>query len=94
MLRQYLSRQGWHIAKESVLRDGKFLYTIMEVRWQPDAARLTDAQCYFSPALLENRTDALKEYYDRIVEGLRLAVTHQNDAEKAAILKELEALEL
>lgn len=92
MLRGYLSQQGWRIAEESVLRDGKFLYTVMEVWWDPDHPRLTPAQTYFPPALLENSGEALKEYYDRIVEGLRLAVTHQHDPDKTAILEELEKM--
>ena len=94
MLRSYLSEKGWHIARELVMRDGRFLYTVMEVLWQPDAPRLTLAQTYISPALLVNSGEALREYYDRIVEGLRLAVTHQQDAEKKAILEELENLGL
>ena len=94
MLRQYLSQQGWYIGKESVLRDGKFLYTVMEVRWQPEAPRLSPGQCYISPALLAHPSSALQEYYDRILEGLRLAVTHQGDPEKKAILEELEKIEL
>ena len=36
MLRQYLSETGWRIAEETVLRDGRFLYTVMEIWWQPD----------------------------------------------------------
>ena len=94
MLRSYLSEKGWQIARELVMRDGRFLYTVMEVLWQPDAPRLTLAQTYISPALLENSGEVLREYYDRIVEGLRLAVTHQQDAEKKAILEELENLVL
>ena len=94
MLRSYLSEKGWQIAREMVMRDGRFLYTVMEVLWQPDAPRLTLAQTYISPALLENSGEALREYYHRIVEGLRLAVTHQQDAEKKAILEELENLGL
>ena len=92
MLRQYLSDTGWHIAQEKVLRDGKFLYTVMQVRWQPDAPRLTPGQCHISPALLESGGEALKEYYVRIVEGLRLAVQHQQDPHKEQILAELETL--
>ena len=94
MLRRYLSDNGWRIRSESVLRDGKFLYTVMEVCFDPNHPRLTDGECYFPPALLENSSNALSEYYDRIVQGLRLAVRHKNDAEKKAILKELEKLEL
>ena len=92
MLRRYLSDMGWCIAKETVLRDGKFLYTVMDVRWQPDAPKLTASQCYISPALCANPTPELREYYDRILEGLRLAVTHQGDQEKAQILAELETV--
>ncbi len=94
MLRRYLSDEGWHIQKEAVLRDGKFLYTVMLVQYAPQQPRLTAGQCHISPALLENRSEALKEYYDRIVDGLHLAVTHQGDAEKKAVLEELEQLEL
>ena len=92
MLRRYLSDMGWHIAEESVLRDGKFLYTVMDVRWQPDAPRLTAGQCYITPAICRNPGPELQEYYDRILEGLRLAVNHQGDREKAQILAELETV--
>lgn len=94
MLRRYLSDTGWRITREAVLRDGRFLYTVMEVLWDPAYPRLTLAQTYFPPALLENPGLALQEYYDRILEGLRLAVSHQNDPEKKTILEELEQLEL
>lgn len=92
MLRKYLSETGWRILEESVLRDGKFLYTVMEVTWQPDYPRLTLGQRYFPPALLENPAKELPEYYNNIVKSLRLAVAHQHDPEKTAALAELEAL--
>ncbi len=92
-LRRYLSDNGWRITEESVLRDGKFLYTVMEVRFEPDAPRLTAGQCYISPALRKRNDPDLKEYYDRIADGLRLAVQHQGDEEKKAVLTELEAME-
>ncbi len=92
MLRQYLSEHGWRITEESVLRDGKFLYTVMEVYYDPEYPRLTRGECYFPPALLENPGEALPEYFSRIVEGLRLAVKYQDDPEKKAVLEELDAL--
>lgn len=55
LLRRYLSQQGWRIAQEAVLQDGKFLYTQMEICYEPGSA-LTPGQCYLSPAMLENRT--------------------------------------
>lgn len=88
ILRKYLSDNGWHIAKESIVRDGKFLYTVMDVRWNPSAPRLTVGQCYISPAMADS--DLLPEYRQRIIEGLRLAVAHQNIPEKKLALEELE----
>ena len=90
MLRRYLSDTGWCIVEETIIRDGKFLYTVMEVRWRPEAPRLTPGQCYISPAMLNSINYDLPEYYQRIVDGLRLAVTHQANLEKKAILDELE----
>lgn len=94
MLRSYLSEHGWHIARESLLRDGKFLYTVMEVLWAPEQPLLTKAQCHITPALLRENAPELAEYYRRIVDGLRLAVQHQQDEEKLQILNELQNLKL
>ena len=93
LLRKYLSAQGWRIAKESVLRDGRFLYTVMEVLWQPDTPRLTTGQWYFPPALLLDPSPELPEYYDRLIFRLRRAVGNrgsQADPEMAEALRELE----
>ena len=90
MLRQYLSESGWRIAEETVLRDGRFLYTVMEVWWQPDYPKLTEAETYFPPALLENPSKEVPAYYKWVLGGLQLSAPHQ--PEKAAILSALEAL--
>ena len=88
-LRKYLSDNGWHITRESILREGTFLYTVMNVVWDPAALRLTPGQCYISPVLCGSEEDVIA-YRKRIIGGLRLAVGHQNDPEKASILSELE----
>lgn len=88
MLRQYLSDNGYTISLERVLRDGRFLYTIMEVSYDPDAPRLTPAQCYLCPTLQE--TDETDAYRQWVVGGLKISVQHQNDPEKEAIMRELE----
>ena len=92
-LRRYLSDNGWRITEESVLRDGRFLYTVMEVVWQPDYPRLTVGQEHFPPALLENPGEELPEYYQRILFSLNRAVTNQGvdaDPDMVAALKELD----
>ena len=92
MLRRYLSEHGWRITEESVVRDGRFLYTVMEVLWQPAYPRLRVGEWYFPPALLENPARELPEYYRWVVDGLRIATAHKEDAEKQQALNELEAL--
>ena len=92
MLRRYLSENGWRIYEEAVLRDGRFLYTIMEVGYRPDCLQLSVGEWYFPPALLENPSADLPAYYKWVVEGLRIATAHQDDAEKKQALAELEAL--
>ena len=91
-LRRYLSEQGWRIAEEAVLRDGKFLYTVMEVWWQPTYPRLTVGEWYFPPALLENPSAEVPAYYRWVMEGLRIATAHRDDPEKKQALEELEEL--
>ena len=90
LLRRYLSQNGWRIAEETVLRDGRFLYTIMEVWWQPDYPKLSDAECWFPPALLEYPSKEVPAYYKWVCDGLRLSAPHQ--PEKAEILAALEDL--
>ena len=90
-LHQYLSDKGWHIFRENIVRDGKFLYSVLSARYDPQAPRLTPGQCCITPAMLATGDAYLAEYYSRIVEGLRLAVTHQDDPQKKQILSELES---
>ena len=92
MLRQYLSDTGWQIAREKVLRDGRFLYTVMEVLWNPDGPRLTPAQTYLPPALFTDPTPEVDDYRKWVIGGLRIATEHTDDPEKKSILKELVSL--
>ena len=89
MLRQYLSENGYAIVKEIVLRDGRFLYTIMEVVFDPAAPRLATAEYYLPAVLSGAEADAYRAW---VIGGLKIATEHQHDAEKTAILQELEEL--
>lgn len=90
MLHRYLSDNGWEIVEETIIRDGKFLYPVLCAHFRPGVPLLTPGQCYITPAMLNSINHDLPEYYELIVEGLRLAVTHKDDPEKKAILDELE----
>ena len=92
LLRRYLSDSGWQIEEEIALRDGRFLYTVMKVRYRPGVPKLTVGQCYFSPALAKNASPDAAAYYKWVVDGLKITTAHQSDEEKLRALKELEAL--
>ena len=96
MLRQYLSDKGWVIPRETVVRDGKFLYTVMEVIWQPGSPALSAGAQHFPSVLLENVGEDTAEYYQRLLFSLRRAINGRGenaDPAMVAALTELEPLE-
>ena len=92
MLRRYLSETGFRIYEETVLRDGRFLYTVMEASWRPEYPKLTPGEWYFPPALLENPSYDVPDYYRWVVGGLEVSTAHQDDPEKKQALTALKAL--
>ena len=92
MLRRFLGENGWRIHRETVLRDGRFLYTVMECLWDPECCGLTPGQWYLSPALLAAGDPELGEYIQRVLEGLRLAVDHRAEPDQRRALEELEEI--
>lgn len=95
LLRKYLCENGWQIREEAVVRDGKFLYTVMEVCWKPGDP-LTCGERYFSPALRERPSKEAAAYYRWIKNGLAKIVSSRGsnaDPTFAQALEELDALE-
>lgn len=78
LLRKYLSETGWQIRRERVLKDGRFLYTVIEAVWSPGTV-LTPGQCYVSPALLAAKDALLPDYICRVTDHLELSVRNQAD---------------
>lgn len=78
MLRKYLSEKGWCINKEIVLKDGRFLYTVMEVVYAP-SSKLTPGECYLPPALFVRPTEYLQDYCTRVVKELEKIVSAQKE---------------
>ncbi len=87
LLRAWLSQQGWRICREQLVRDGRFLYAVMEVKYEPGEV-LTPGQCWLSPALLACGHPELPEHIRRTVATLRKNAL--SNAESLAALKELE----
>jgi len=93
-LRRYLYDNGWHIRRETLVKEGKFYYPIMEVVFEPGHS-ITPAQCHISPALLACGSPLLPEFIRRVIDGLETTVVGLSRAggekyeEYNAILEEL-----
>ena len=72
-LRQWLYDEGFRINRETLAKDGKFVYSIMEVVYDPGHG-ITPAETYISPALLEDNHPLLPEYYERVKHGIELTI--------------------
>ena len=72
-LRQWLYDEGFRINRETLAKDGKFVYSIMEVVFDPGHP-ITPAQTYITPQLLENNHPLLPEYYERVKSGIELTI--------------------
>ena len=92
LLRRYLSENGFQIRKETVLKDGRFLYTVMEVCFLANK-KLTPGQWYFSPALLESNAPELPEYFRRVLQSLRIEIAGKKEEIPGEILAALQELE-
>ena len=72
-LRQWLYDEGFRINRETLAKDGKFVYSIMEVVFDPGHG-ITPAETYISPALLADNHPLLPEYYERVKHGIELTI--------------------
>lgn len=68
-LRKYLSAAGFSIFRETLAKDGKFIYPVMEVIYSPgNTPNLWDY--YITPQLLEDNSPLLPEFLARVIRGL------------------------
>ena len=72
-LRQWLYDTGYRINRETLAKDGKFVYTIMEVVFDPGHG-ITPAETYITRQLLEDNHPLLPEYYERVKHSVELTV--------------------
>ena len=93
-LRKWLYDHGFAIRRETLAKDGKFCYPVMEIVYAPGEA-LSGAEFYITPALRASGSPLLPEFYDRVVGGIRTSVEGlsrtggEKYEEMKAILEEL-----
>ena len=72
-LRKWLYEHGYAIRRETLAKDGKFCYPVTEVVYAPGEG-LKGAEFYITPALRASGSPLLREFYDRVVGGIRTSV--------------------
>lgn len=70
-LRKWLHGAGFRINRETLAKDGKFVYTVMEVVYGAGDTP-TPGQLFISPQLLADKHPLLSEYYERVKQGVQL----------------------
>ncbi len=97
-LRQWLYDAGYRIHRETLAKDGKFVYSIMEVVFDPGHG-IAPWETYITSQLLEDASPLLPEYYERVLHGVRLTLDglHRAQSDQVpiyeTILNDLTALE-
>lgn len=94
-LRKYLYRHGYAIRRETLAKDGKFLYPVMEVIYEP-CPEPKPEEYYVTPALLASGSPLVPEYLDRVTNVVEKIVTGHACAEDPTLpeyMAILEALE-
>ena len=69
----WLYDKGFRINRETLAKDGKFVYSIMEVVYDPGHG-ISPAETYITKQLLEDNHPLLPEYYERVKSGVELTI--------------------
>ena len=91
MLRKYLNENGFSIVRESAIKDGRFLYSVMEVVFKQEVP-FTPGQYHFSPALAKELTEENIAYYRQVVARLEREVAGQKEAADPVSMEALREL--
>ena len=79
LLRRWLSENHFRILNEQILRDGKFLYTVLEAVYDLKATALTPGQWYIPPVMPEAPEALFPEYFFWTKGGLHKIVVSRGE---------------
>lgn len=68
-LRRYFAENGFHISRETLAQDGKFIYTIMEVLYHPGSFT-APWEYYISAPLIADNSPLFDAFLARVIGGL------------------------
>ena len=80
-LRLWLAENGFRVERETLIKDGGFLYTVLSAHWDGAVRTLSPGTQFVSPQLLSDGSPLLSEYFTRIENALRATVDGLRGAE-------------
>jgi len=69
-LRRYLGENGYSIMREILLKDGKFLYTVLKAEYTGECNTLTPGEQFVSPALQKEESNWYPIYLKRLINSI------------------------
>lgn len=87
-LRCWLSEQGFEILRERLARDGKFIYTVMEVVYGGNM-ELTPGEQFLPINRFDREEPLLMDYYHRVLDSLHMTVRGLAQAKQAPVEQKL-----
>lgn len=91
-LRMYLNAQGYAILRETLAKDGKFIYPVMEVKYSPGQL-LSKADYYITPVLRASGSPLLPAFEEWVIRGLTKAAKGEHKETYTEIITLLKSLE-
>lgn len=80
-LRLWLAENGFRAERETLVKDGGFLYTVLSARWDGESRTLSPGLQFVSQQLLSDASPLLPEYFSRIENALCATVDGLRGAE-------------
>ena len=80
-LRLWLAENGFQTQRETLVKDGGYLYSVLLARWNGERRTLCPGAQFVSPQLLSDAGPLLPEYFSRIESALRATVDGLRGAE-------------
>lgn len=91
LLRRFLNRNNFHIIDESIIKDRKYYYPILKVKYLDQVQSLSESQLLFGPILIKKYTNTFFDYlkFLKSVEEKVLLAQKKESSEKILMINEL-----
>ena len=90
-LRQFLNDKHFSIIDESIVKDRKYFYPVIKVKYDQNKQLLNKSEILFGPILIQKNTDIFKDYllFQKGIEEKILVAQKKESSEKILMINKL-----